>query len=794
MKNLFFIFVSLFWGLSSLHSQTVEIVRDTYGIAHIIGDTPRECAYGLARAFCEDRPEVVINNILEIQGRLAEAYGPSFINEDKKVRIFGIYSLADSAFAHLPPEIAAYFSGFALGCNDYFNEHPDAMPPEVQNMDILPFTGTDAYALGRLYALSRQFARFKKESSGSTSVEEASNQWAVAPSRTRDKAGYLLCDPHLPFGDFGGSYEAHLISLDGTLDFEGSFGGPYAGMGHNRHLAWSHTSNSPDFADAYVVTLDPADSNRYLLDGVSKPFTVWQEVIKIADESPDTVTFRKSKDHGAVMASLDDQHVLTAKLDLLDTPPVGEQMFRMMTASSIEEFKAAVALHQFSKRNTVALDDQGNMYYVYCGRAHYRNDPVAARTGILDGSVSATLWKDLIPFNVLPSVTNPNSGYLQNCNDAPWHVTQNPGFGQNDVPAELYYGDKFGIRGKRATELIELGADTMDTDYLKSVALDLKVVQWDSVDTVLKLALQESAEDSFEHQQAADSLANILFQWNGRAEIRSNAMSLFYMWYYLLKNDINFLQPATIDSAQRRLMVEKLVQAPKQLQNLYGSSSIAWGDIHGFERGGVWFPISGDKALQTARMGGWKEKDDQNRLVVEQGNYYMMLVRLKQGESPAAWTMKPFGQSSDPSSPHFNDLTALYSRDSLRKTWYEEDEFRAHAERIEKFNVTAIDEKLIEAEGLKHNFALIQNYPNPFNPTTTIGFELPKPVQVTLNIYNLEGQKVRTLVKGQQVPGLHTLTWNGRDDGGKKLASGTYFYEIRMGKNFKQIKRMLLLK
>ena len=793
MRKISIISILFLFSLSFLNGQTVEIVRDTYGIPHIIGNTPRESAYGLAWAFCEDRPEAVIFNILEVRGRLAEAYGRNYLGEDKKFRAFGIYSMADSTFADLPTDVAAYFEGFALGCTNYFSQHPEALPQEVKNMDILPITAVDAYAVGSLYALSRQFGRFKKESSDTTSVEDASNQWAIAPFRTRDNAGYLLCDPHLPLGEFGGSYEAHLISRDGVLDYEGTFGGPYTGMGHNRHIAWSHTSNSPDFADAYIVTLDPADSNRYLLDGVSKPFTVWQEVIKIAGEAPDTMTFRKSADHGVVMQTLDDQHVLSAKLDLLNTPPVGEQMFRMMTASSMAEFKNAVALHLFSKRNTVALDDHGNIYYVYCGRTHYRNDPIAARTGPLYGSDSNTLWGDLIPFSALPFVSNPTSGYLQNCNDAPWYVTQNPGFGKEDVPIELYYGDRFGIRGRRATELIDLGADTMDADYLKRVALDLKVVQWDSVDTVLQLALQESAADSFQYQQQAEALADTLFQWNGRAATDSKAMTLFYMWYYLLKDDINFLQPNSIDSSKRRLMVKELVEAPKQLNALYGSSSISWGEIHGFERSGIWFPISGDKQLQTARMGGWKQRDAQNRLIVEQGNYYMMLIRLKAGESPQAWTMKPFGESSDPESPHYNDLTTLYSADSLRKTWYEEDEFRAHAEKIEKLDLTAIENRNGNTNTLPHKFVLSPNYPNPFNPQTTIKYQIPIFSYVKLSIFNTLGQEIRTLVNTRKSPGNYSIRWDGRDNFGKKVSGGIYFFRLE-AKNFKQTRKLVLLR
>jgi hypothetical protein len=90
-------------------------------------------------------------------------------------------------------------------------------------------------------------------------------------------------------------------------------------------------------------------------------------------------------------------------------------------------------------------------------------------------------------------------------------------------------------------------------------------------------------------------------------------------------------------------------------------------------------------------------------------------------------------------------------------------------------------------------FSLGQNYPNPFNPSTEITFRLGKAVDVDLTIYSVTGQKVHTLVKGQQKAGEHTVTWNGMNDVGQRVASGLYFYTIEAG-DFKAIKKMVLIK
>ena len=88
---------------------------------------------------------------------------------------------------------------------------------------------------------------------------------------------------------------------------------------------------------------------------------------------------------------------------------------------------------------------------------------------------------------------------------------------------------------------------------------------------------------------------------------------------------------------------------------------------------------------------------------------------------------------------------------------------------------------------------LEQNYPNPFNPTTEIRFTLSDPGQVSLQVYDILGRKVATLVDGQLGAAAHTVTWNGRDDAGQSVASGTYLYRLDTS-GFSQTRTMTLIK
>jgi sugar lactone lactonase YvrE len=87
----------------------------------------------------------------------------------------------------------------------------------------------------------------------------------------------------------------------------------------------------------------------------------------------------------------------------------------------------------------------------------------------------------------------------------------------------------------------------------------------------------------------------------------------------------------------------------------------------------------------------------------------------------------------------------------------------------------------------------LANYPNPFNPSTTINYSLKVNSKVLLNIYNIKGQKVKTLVNELLLAGEHSAIWNGRDANDKQVSSGIYFYKLKAG-DYQKVKKMILIK
>ena len=100
---------------------------------------------------------------------------------------------------------------------------------------------------------------------------------------------------------------------------------------------------------------------------------------------------------------------------------------------------------------------------------------------------------------------------------------------------------------------------------------------------------------------------------------------------------------------------------------------------------------------------------------------------------------------------------------------------------------------LKEALQIPTTFEISSNYPNPFNPVTNIRYQLPEISDVKLVVYNLIGQKIRTLVDGQKNIGYYNIQWDGLNDNGHQAATGIYIYRFEAG-DFVKSQKMILMK
>jgi flagellar hook assembly protein FlgD len=116
------------------------------------------------------------------------------------------------------------------------------------------------------------------------------------------------------------------------------------------------------------------------------------------------------------------------------------------------------------------------------------------------------------------------------------------------------------------------------------------------------------------------------------------------------------------------------------------------------------------------------------------------------------------------------------------------------SEPIEDLVITFTNTVLsVDTKAIPKVYALRQNYPNPFNPTTQIKYDLPEDALVAINIYDLMGRNIRSLVNTNQSAGYRSIQWNATNNLGEPVSAGMYIYMIQAGE-FRQTKKMVLLK
>ena len=112
---------------------------------------------------------------------------------------------------------------------------------------------------------------------------------------------------------------------------------------------------------------------------------------------------------------------------------------------------------------------------------------------------------------------------------------------------------------------------------------------------------------------------------------------------------------------------------------------------------------------------------------------------------------------------------------------------------IDNISVATTEGDLKPVVAQPRGYVLHDNYPNPFNPETTISFLVPEPASVKIDIYNVMGQQIATLLNSTVETGYHEVNWNGTNRSGKRVADGVYFYRMEAD-GYVQSRKMLLLK
>ena len=629
------------------------IIRDEYGVPHIYSSRQEGVFFGFGYAQAEDVLPSLMLNYFTAKGILTDNFGPFNRNStlgmtnfesDYLIKLLRIpQAAADKYNQILLSTREVMIEPFAEGINAYIDEHYGELPSWITAN--APVTPIDVAAMGGL-------TNFAFSAGGDDGM--GSNQWAVSPERSATGNAMYGMDPHLAWDGFEQWYEAHLrgpgINIAGVI----FFGLPFIGMGHNEYLAWSETVNQPDISDMWIESLHPVDPLKYLYDGSYLDMTVRIEWI---GGSPVTMLYTH---HGAVVNyNPSEGYAITMNYSANGDVRGFTQFYRMNTATNLEEFKDALSMLATPQFNIMYADIYGNIFYVWNAMCPSRS-PFFDWSNPVPGWISATEWGPLIPFEDLPQVTNPDSGWLQNANIPAWNVTTDSGIEFGAYPSYLTPLVTMGeySRGQRLTNILAEDERVMFKE-MKEIAVDVYVLRADGVIPLLP------SHSSYKGELRR--AIRILKKWDRYATKDSVAMTIFA---YLMENMGGGKTP-----------IEALEDAVDLMLGLYGTIDVPWGTVHGVLRGDKFFELSGGP-------GGWgilNPRDGPNIGGVWYcggGSSFIMVVELKEGKVKAYSTL-PYGESNDPASPHFDDqLAELYSQDELKPAWFYLKDIIRHAESI----------------------------------------------------------------------------------------------------------------
>ncbi len=694
------IFVLLMFAPAITNAQTdalpdhPEILWDTWGVPHIYAPTNDSLFYAFGWAQAQNQGDLILKLYGQARGRAAEYWGADFLASDEQAWTVGIPQQGIDGYAALPDDFRSYTDSFAAGINDYVKAHPDAISEQWKA--ALPVTGVDIVAHGirvlrYSFTAGKAFAAAGKWQDGELG---GSNGWAIAPSRSASGNALLVANPHQPWSDFGLWMEAHLISPDVNVYGAALVGNPILGIAFNQYIGWTHTVNTHDGWDLYKLV--NGKNGGYMFDGVEKHFEVRQEIIKVkqADGSLKEVPLTvESSIHGPVIAQKDGSK-LALRVVGDHAFAAAQEWWEMGKAHNLEEFQAALKNIRIPMFTIIYADRDGNIMHVFNEQVPVRTegdwafwnntDPVdSSHPALIPGDSSKYLWTTFHPYEDLPKVINPPTGWLQNANEPPWTTTYPYVLNPKDYPAYMAPPPLTWPRPIRSMRLLYENP-SITFDQLVQLKQDtyMELTNWVLDDLI---AAASKSDDAL-----VQRCAEVLKKWDRHADPDSVGAVLFTAWaagylrpigFAAFANqwDVNdpFNTPRGLkDPAGAVEGLKKVAQQLELLRPLGGGLDMKYGDAFRMRVGKYDLPANGaDDVLGTFRTLTFVQDKDL-RFKVVQGDSYIAVVEFS---NPVhAKVLLAYGNSTQPDSPHMGDQLELFAKKELRDAWLTRADIEAH--------------------------------------------------------------------------------------------------------------------
>jgi penicillin amidase/acyl-homoserine-lactone acylase len=658
-------------------AKRVTILRDKWGIPHIFGESDADAAFGLAYAHAQDDFPTTQLVLAASTGRLS-LLKPSkmAIGNDFYVGLIRVQQQVKELYKKLHPKTRLLLEGYASGFNYYA-----ALHPKEADGRLFPVRGEDI-AAGFIHKIPLMFdfprvlgalnnATEKKIGDAVLSEKEipspqalasqwpqlfriiGSNTHALSKERSTDDTTRLNVNSHQPWEGPVTWYEAHISSKEGWNMLGGTFpGAPLILHGHNDHLGWAHTNNFPDLIDVYKLVMHPTNPLQYKLDGQWKTLEVQDIPISI-ELGFFTYTHKMVgywSEHGPVFKAKHGYYAIRYA-GIGKAIFAVEQWYRMNKARSFKEWKEAMRQHALPMFNT-GYADRENIFYVYNALLPIRKKGYDYKK-ILPGDRSEAIWKSYLPWEQLPQIHNPPSGFVQNCNASPFHATSGLG-----APNPAQYPAETGIeryqnnRSLRSLRLLSGSKKLSREDFLA-----MKFDRQHDKDAPLYRDVLNPLFQGFSPQSEDEKKGiDLLKAWDGKAESESTAATLALLTRHPLKERSRKGQPH-----EPKTPAEAYRAAIAFLKRHYGRIDIPLAQIQRLRRGSIDLPINGAPDTITSvhsRLEG-------DKLIGYQGDSYILLVEFTP-QGIRSFSRHQYGNINRRHSPHYADQALDFTKRTLK--------------------------------------------------------------------------------------------------------------------------------
>ncbi len=687
----------------------VTIYRDNYGVPHIVGETEEAAFFGYGYAQAEDHLEWMMIQYRDAQGRRAEVVGPEALGDrylqfipyeyrwdgDYLLRLLrtkkGVVENRDK----IAPNVYRILDAFARGVNTYITEHRAQIPAWCDSITAEDIEALERSHYFRFYSIHDALSKMRGRTD--SFPDFGSNQWAISSEKSANGRVIHVEHTHMPWANRFQNYEAHLIT-PGKLNAGGIswFGSPFFLDGFNDRITWSATWNEPNMADVYEEKINPQNHLQYLYEGEWRNIRVEHETFGIKrGEEMESITLPLYYTHHGPIVSFDKSRNLaySVKLPNFDGVNYSTGLYGLMKSRNLEEFKAVVARQLMPRWNLLYSDSQ-SIYWVHNGNVARRAEGYDWGRPV-PGWTKETEWGPYISFELYPQVLNPPSGFLQNCNNPPWVCTRNSGLKPLD-PLPYYLkarpdpnaGEEvLNTRGERLFQI--LGQNRRFTlEDMKELGLDTYILPAEAIVPLLirayekhpRLSRDPRVARAMEHIKAwdlrssKDSVAYTYIHFWGKAYRDLFSYSKFsrFISYFRKNVDIH-------SEEEQNMAIEALQEALNRIQQRFGKLEVPWGEINVVVRGGT-FPLGGTDTLYDPLHIDEGPEQPNGQIHCNDGWGHLMVVM--EGKPKEIWTLLPYGQSEDPSSPHFNDQAKLHSQRKAKRFWFTPSDILEHTESV----------------------------------------------------------------------------------------------------------------